>query len=116
MSGKRYNRETQEVRYKGKSILIYLTTIEQSVDFLNTPPFIANKNAQRGRLRIHNIGSQSTTLSGGEAQRVKPQNYLNEVQVIHFTFLTNLQRLAFEDVKVLLDVLTYWLIKEYGAN
>ena len=72
--GKRYNRETLEVRFKGKSISDILDmTIEQAVDFFeNQPRIVAKiKTIQEVGLGYITLGQQATTLSGGEAQRVK---------------------------------------------
>lgn len=72
--GKRYNRETLEVRFKGKSISDVLDmTIEQAVDFFENQPRIVSKikTIQEVGLGYITLGQQATTLSGGEAQRVK---------------------------------------------
>ncbi|MCU0439417.1 MAG: excinuclease ABC subunit UvrA [Raineya sp.] len=72
--GKRYNRETLEVRFKGKSISDVLDmTIEQAVEFFENQPRIVNKikTIQEVGLGYITLGQQATTLSGGEAQRVK---------------------------------------------
>ena len=74
--GKRYNRETLEVRFKGKSIndVLNLTVVEQAVDFFSEIPHISPEKIttlnQIG-LGYITLGQSSTTLSGGEAQRVK---------------------------------------------
>ncbi len=73
-NGKRYNRETLEVRYKGKSINDVLDmTINQAVEFFENIPSIIQKirTLQDVGLGYITLGQQSTTLSGGEAQRVK---------------------------------------------
>lgn len=73
-NGKRYNRETLEVRYKGKSINDLLNmTIEQAVEFFESVPLILHKIRMLNEVGLGYItlGQQSTTLSGGEAQRVK---------------------------------------------
>ena len=73
-NGKRFNRETLEIRYKGKSISDVLTmTINQAVDFFGSIPKIYKKikTLQDVGLGYITLGQQSTTLSGGEAQRIK---------------------------------------------
>ena len=72
--GKRYNRETLDVRYKNKSIADVLEmTVDEGVDFFKAIPSIREKliTLQRVGLGYINIGQPATTLSGGEAQRVK---------------------------------------------
>ena len=79
--GKRYNRETLEIRYKGKSISNVLDmTINQAVDFFQHIPSIARKikTLQEVGLGYITLGQQSTTLSGGEAQRVKLASELSK--------------------------------------
>ena len=79
--GKRYNRETLEIRYKGKSISDVLDmTINQAVDFFQHIPAIARKikTLQEVGLGYITLGQQSTTLSGGEAQRVKLASELSK--------------------------------------
>ena len=72
-NGKRFNRETLEVRYKGKSISDVLEmTIDEAVDFFQPiPKFMQSKTLQDVGLGYITLGQQSTTLSGGEAQRIK---------------------------------------------
>ena len=71
-SGKRYNRETLEVKYKGKSISDVLDmTIEEALDFFNNVPKIKQKMQTLLDVGYIKLGQPSTTLSGGEAQRVK---------------------------------------------
>ena len=72
--GKRYNRETLEIRYRGKSISDVLEmSIEQAVEFFSNMPHILHKikTLEEVGLGYITLGQQSTTLSGGEAQRVK---------------------------------------------
>ena len=108
--GKRYNRETLEVRYKGKSIADILDmTIEQSVDFFEHIPSIYRKikTLKEVGLGYITLGQQSTTLSGGEAQRVKLASELSKRSTGNTFYILDepTTGLHFEDVKVLLDVL-----------
>ncbi len=108
--GKRYNRETLEVRYKGKSINDVLNmTINQAVKFFENIPFIIRKikTLQDVGLGYITLGQQSTTLSGGEAQRVKLAAELSKKSTGNTLYILDepTTGLHFEDVKVLLDVL-----------
>lgn len=108
--GKRYNRETLEVRYKGKSINDVLNmTINQAVEFFENIPFIIRKikTLQEVGLGYITLGQQSTTLSGGEAQRVKLAAELSKKSTGNTLYILDepTTGLHFEDVKVLLDVL-----------
>ncbi len=108
--GKRYNRETLEVRYKGKSISDVLEmTIEQSVEFFENIPMIIHKlkTLREVGLGYIALGQQSTTLSGGEAQRVKLASELSRKDTGKTLYILDepTTGLHFEDVKVLLDVL-----------
>lgn len=108
--GKRYNRETLEVRYKGKSISDVLDmSIDQSVEFFeNIPPIVHKiRTIQEVGLGYITLGQQSTTLSGGEAQRVKLSTELSRKDTGKTLFILDepTTGLHFEDVKVLLDVL-----------
>lgn len=108
--GKRYNRETLEVRYKGKSINDILDmTIEQAVDFFENIPFIVHKikTLYDVGLGYITLGQQSTTLSGGEAQRVKLATELSKIDTGNTLYILDepTTGLHFEDVKVLLTVL-----------
>lgn len=108
--GKRYNRETLEVRYKGKSINDILNmTIEQAVDFFENIPFIVHKikTLYDVGLGYITLGQQSTTLSGGEAQRVKLATELSKTDTGNTLYILDepTTGLHFEDVKVLLTVL-----------
>ncbi|MBN2236384.1 MAG: excinuclease ABC subunit UvrA [Bacteroidales bacterium] len=108
--GKRYNRETLEVRYKGKSINDVLNmTIDHAVDFFENIPFIARKlkTLKEVGLGYITLGQQSTTLSGGEAQRVKLASELSKKSTGNTLYILDepTTGLHFEDVKVLLDVL-----------
>ena len=108
--GKRYNRETLEIRYKGKSINDVLNmTIEQGEEFFENIP-----NIQRKLKTLHDVGlgyvtlgQQSTTLSGGEAQRVKLASELAKKSTGQTLYILDepTTGLHFEDVRVLLEVL-----------
>lgn len=108
--GMRYNRETLEVRYKGKSINDVLNmTINQAVDFFEHIPSIIQKirTLKDVGLGYITLGQQSTTLSGGEAQRVKLASELSKRDTGKTLYILDepTTGLHFEDVKVLLDVL-----------
>ncbi len=108
--GKRYNRETLEVRYKGKSINDVLNmTIEQAVDFFANIPSILQKirTLHEVGLGYITLGQQSTTLSGGEAQRVKLATELSKRDTGRTLYILDepTTGLHFEDVNVLLQVL-----------
>ncbi len=108
--GKRYNRETLEVRYKGKSISDVLNmTVEDSLPFFENIPSIFPKlktlnDVGLGYLRL---GQSSTTLSGGEAQRVKLASELSKKDTGKTFYILDepTTGLHFEDIRVLLDVL-----------
>lgn len=109
-NGKRYNRETLEVRFKGKSISDVLDmTINQAVNFFENIPSILQKlkTVQEVGLGYITLGQQSTTLSGGEAQRVKLSTELSKKETGKTLYILDepTTGLHFEDVKVLLDVL-----------
>lgn len=109
-NGKRYNRETLEVRYKGKSISDVLDmTIEDAVSFFENIPHITRKIEvlQQIGLGYITLGQPSTTLSGGEAQRVKLAAELNRIDTGNTLYILDepTTGLHFEDVRVLLDVL-----------
>jgi len=108
--GKRYNRETLEVRYKGKSINDVLNlTINQAVAFFEKIHFITNKlrALQDVGLGYLTLGQASTTISGGEAQRVKLAAELSKKDTGNTLYILDepTTGLHFEDVKVLLGVL-----------
>ena len=107
--GKRYNRETLEVRFKGKSIADVLDmTINQAVEFFEAIPKIAQKinTLQDVGLGYIKLGQQSTTLSGGEAQRIKLAAELSKKNTGQTFYILDepTTGLHFEDVKVLLSV------------
>ena len=109
-NGKRYNRETLEVRYKGKSINDILEmTINQAVDFFENIPSITQKikTVQDVGLGYITLGQQSTTISGGEAQRVKLASELSKRDTGNTLYILDepTTGLHFEDVNVLLQVL-----------
>lgn len=108
--GKRYNRETLEVRYKGKSISDVLDmTINQGVEFFESIPNIAHKlrTIQDVGLGYLTLGQASTTLSGGEAQRVKLASELAKRDTGKTLYILDepTTGLHFEDIRVLLGVL-----------
>jgi excinuclease ABC subunit A len=108
--GRRYNRETLEVRYKGKSISDVLDmTINRAVEFFDNIPSILQKirTLKEVGLGYITLGQQSTTLSGGEAQRVKLASELARKDTGKTLYILDepTTGLHFEDVKVLLDVL-----------
>ncbi|GHT76099.1 UvrABC system protein A [Bacteroidia bacterium] len=108
--GKRYNRETLEVRYKGKSIADVLNlTINQAVDFFENIPHIYHKIKvlQDVGLGYIKLGQSSTTLSGGESQRVKLATELSKRDTGKTLYILDepTTGLHFEDIKVLLEVI-----------
>ena len=108
--GKRYNRETLEVRYKGKSIADVLDmTINQSVEFFENIPSILNKIKvlQEVGFGYVKLGQPSTTLSGGESQRVKLATELAKRDTGKTIYILDepTTGLHFEDIRILLDVL-----------
>jgi excinuclease ABC subunit A len=109
-NGKRYNRETLEVKYKGKSISDVLDmTVNMAVDFFANVPSIYHKikTLKDVGLGYITLGQQSTTLSGGEAQRVKLATELARRDTGKTLYILDepTTGLHFEDVRVLLDVL-----------
>lgn len=108
--GKRYNRETLEVRFKGKSISDILDmTINQSVEFFENIPKIYQKvrMMQQVGLGYIKLGQSSTTLSGGESQRVKLSSELARKDTGKTLYILDepTTGLHFEDIRVLLEVL-----------
>ncbi len=109
-NGKRYNREILDVRYRGKSINDVLNmSIEQAVEFFENMPNILHKirTLQDVGLGYITLGQQSTTLSGGEAQRVKLASELSKKDTGNTFYILDepTTGLHFEDVRILLDVL-----------
>ncbi|HEU4716809.1 MAG TPA: excinuclease ABC subunit UvrA [Bacteroidia bacterium] len=109
-NGKRYNRETLEVRYKGKSISDVLDmTIDAAVEFFENHPSILQRvrALKEVGLGYITLGQQSTTLSGGEAQRVKLATELARKQTGNTLYILDepTTGLHFEDVRILLEVL-----------
>ena len=108
--GKRYNHETLEVRFKGKSIADILDmTINQAVEFFENVPAILNKIKviQEVGLGYIKLGQSSTTLSGGESQRVKLATELSKRGTGKTLYILDepTTGLHFEDIRVLMDVL-----------
>jgi excinuclease ABC subunit A len=108
--GKRYNRETLEIRYKGKSINDVLEmTVNTAVDFFENIPSISQKlkTLQDVGLGYLKLGQRSTTISGGEAQRVKLASELSKKDTGNTLYILDepTTGLHFEDVNVLLNVL-----------
>ncbi|MFT4791514.1 MAG: excinuclease ABC subunit A [Arcticibacterium sp.] len=109
-NGKRFNRETLEIRYKGKSISDVLEmTIDESVAFFEAIPKIYRKlkTIKDVGLGYISLGQQSTTLSGGEAQRIKLAAELSKRDTGNTLYILDepTTGLHFEDIRVLLDVL-----------
>jgi excinuclease ABC subunit A len=108
--GKRYNRETLEVRFKGKSIADVLDmTINMAVEFFENVPNISHKIKvlQKVGLGYLKLGQPSTTLSGGESQRVKLASELARIDTGNTIYILDepTTGLHFEDIRVLLGVL-----------
>ena len=109
-NGKRYNRETLEIRYKGKSIADVLEmTINEAVEFFAPHPKIARKlqAVKDVGLGYITLGQSSTTLSGGEAQRIKLATELSKSDTGNTLYILDepTTGLHFEDIRVLLEVL-----------
>ena len=108
--GQRYNRETLDIRYKGKNIFEVLDmTVEDSLDFFSAIPSINNKlkTLMEVGLGYIKLGQQATTLSGGEAQRVKLAKELSKSSTGHTLYILDepTTGLHFHDVQLLLRVL-----------
>ena len=108
--GKRYNRETLEVRYKGKSIADVLdVTINQAVEFFENVPDILRKikTIQDVGLGYIKLGQPSTTLSGGESQRIKLATELSKKDTGQTLYILDepTTGLHFEDIRILMQVL-----------
>ena len=109
-NGKRFNRETLEVRYKGKSIADILDmSVSKSLDFFSSIPKIYNKlkAIESVGLGYITLGQPSTTLSGGESQRIKLASELSKKDTGKTIYILDepTTGLHFEDIRVLLDVL-----------
>ncbi|MFZ9695418.1 MAG: excinuclease ABC subunit UvrA, partial [Chitinophagaceae bacterium] len=109
-NGKRYNRETLEVRYKGKSIADVLEmTVEEAVAFFQTVPYLYRKIKvlEEVGLGYITLGQAATTLSGGEAQRIKLSTELAKRDTGKTFYILDepTTGLHFEDIRHLLDVL-----------
>jgi excinuclease ABC subunit A len=109
-NGKRYNRETLEIRYKGKSISDVLDmTVDEAVEFFQPVPFIYRKIRvlQEVGLGYITLGQSSVTLSGGEAQRIKLGTELSKKDTGKTFYILDepTTGLHFEDIKHLLEVL-----------
>lgn len=108
--GKRYNRETLEVRYKGKSIADVLDmTISQAVEFFSSVPSILRKikTLEDVGLGYIRLGQPSTTLSGGESQRVKLATELSKKDTGRTLYILDepTTGLHFEDIRILMEVI-----------
>lgn len=108
--GKRFNRETLEIRYKGKSISDVLDmTVDEAVPFFENIPKIYRKikTIQDVGLGYITLGQQSTTLSGGEAQRIKLATELSKKDTGNTFYILDepTTGLHFEDIRVLMDVI-----------
>jgi excinuclease ABC subunit A len=108
--GKRFNRETLEIRYKGKSISDVLNmTVDEAVDFFELIPKIHRKvkTIQDVGLGYVTLGQQSTTLSGGEAQRIKLASELSKKDTGNTFYILDepTTGLHFEDIRVLMGVI-----------
>jgi len=108
--GKRFNRETLEIRYKGKSISDILNmTVDEAVEFFENIPKIYRKvkTIQDVGLGYITLGQQSTTLSGGEAQRIKLATELSKKDTGNTFYIMDepTTGLHFEDIRVLMDVI-----------
>ncbi len=108
--GARYNRETLEVKFKGKSIADVLDmTVEDAKEFFKAVPSIRDKMRALSRVGLDyiKVGQQATTLSGGEAQRVKLSKELSKRATGRTLYILDepTTGLHFEDVRKLLEVL-----------
>lgn len=108
--GKRFNRETLEIRYKGKSISDVLNmTVDEAVDYFENIPKIYRKvkTIQDVGLGYITLGQQSTTLSGGEAQRIKLATELSKKDTGNTFYIMDepTTGLHFEDIAVLMEVI-----------
>jgi excinuclease ABC subunit A len=109
-NGKRYNRETLEVRYKGKSINDVLEmTFDEAIPFFEAIPVMRQKlkTVQEVGLGYLHLGQSSTTLSGGEAQRIKLSAELGKIDTGKTVYILDepTTGLHFEDIRILLNIL-----------
>ena len=109
-NGKRYNRETLEIRYKGKSIADVLEmTVEEAVEFFQAVPYLYRKIKvlEEVGLGYITLGQSAVTLSGGEAQRVKLSTELSKKDTGKTFYILDepTTGLHFEDIQHLMDVL-----------
>tara|TARA_R110002096_G_scaffold295939_1_gene490310 strand:+ start:17638 stop:20484 length:2847 start_codon:yes stop_codon:yes gene_type:complete len=116
-SGRRYNRETLEIRYRGKSISDVLNmTVNQAVEFFEHIPSILQKirTLKEVGLGYVHLGQASTTLSGGEAQRIKLASELSKKSTGNTFYILDepTTGLHFEDIRILLKVLNK--LVDYG--
>jgi excinuclease ABC subunit A len=114
--GKRYNRETLEIRYKGKSISDVLDMpVDEAVDFFEPIPSIYRKikALHDSGLGYITLGQSSTTISGGEAQRVKLATELSKIGTGNTFYILDepTTGLHFEDIKKLLELLNQFVEK-----
>jgi excinuclease ABC subunit A len=115
--GRRYNKETLSIKFKGKSIADVLEmTVEEALEFFTSVPSLKRKlqtlyDVGLGYIRL---GQQATTLSGGEAQRVKLSTELSKVQTGKTVYILDepTTGLHFDDIKMLLKVLNKLVDKE----
>ena len=119
--GQRYNRETLEVRFKGKSIADVLDmTINQAVEFFENMPSILSKIKvlQDVGLGYIKLGQPSSTLSGGESQRVKLATELSKKDTGKTLFILDepTTGLHFEDIRILMGVLNKLVDRQYGIG
>ena len=108
--GKRYNKETLEVKFKGKTISDVLDmTVNQAVEFFESQPYILKKikTIQEVGLGYIKLGQSSTTLSGGESQRIKLATELSRPSTGNTLYILDepTTGLHFEDIHILLNVL-----------
>ncbi|GIT32028.1 MAG: hypothetical protein Ct9H300mP2_1070 [Candidatus Neomarinimicrobiota bacterium] len=117
--GKRYNRETLEIKYRGKSIADILgLPVTNALEFFKKIPLVKKKLqtlSDVGLGYIH-LGQQATTLSGGEAQRVKLSTELSKANLAKTMYILDepTTGLHFEDIRMLLNVLQK--LVERGKN
>ena len=109
-NGKRYNRETLEIKYRGKSIANVLDMdVDEALKFFENIPSITKKlkTLQDVGLGYIHLGQQATTLSGGEAQRVKLSTELSKMSTTKTVYILDepTTGLHFEDIRILLRVL-----------